>query len=195
LPFRYTAAARAVPQLEPVIDQALCEAIAELPLLPGRTAILVDVSRSMAERLSAKSDMTRMDAAATLASIIPGDVRVFSFSDQVVEVPPRRGMAGVDAVMKSQIHNGTRLFDAVALVNQQVPHDRMIVITDEQATGGLSYGIQGSVTSMPKPLGLGYVINVASAKNGVGYGPWTHIDGFSESVLRFIVENERARTG
>ncbi len=33
-PFRYVAAARAVPQLEPYIDQALCEAIAEMPILP-----------------------------------------------------------------------------------------------------------------------------------------------------------------
>jgi 60 kDa SS-A/Ro ribonucleoprotein len=31
-----------------------------------------------------------------------------------------------------------------------------------------------------------YVINVASNRNGVGYGRWTHIDGFSESALRYI---------
>lgn len=35
-----------------------------------------------------------------------------------------------------------------------------------------------------------YMINVASFKNGVGYGKWIHIDGFSENVIRFIVENE-----
>lgn len=33
-------------------------------------------------------------------------------------------------------------------------------------------------------------VNVASYKNGVGYGPWVHIDGFSEQVLRFIHEFE-----
>src|SRR3990167_6147411 len=47
LPFRYIAAARAAPQFEPAIDQALCEAIGELPILPGKTAILIDVSGSM----------------------------------------------------------------------------------------------------------------------------------------------------
>lgn len=47
LPFRYVAAARVVPQLEPVIDQALQAAISELPALPGRTVVLVDVSGSM----------------------------------------------------------------------------------------------------------------------------------------------------
>jgi hypothetical protein len=36
------------------------------------------------------------------------------------------------------------------------------------------------------------MINVASAKHGVGYGkPWVHIDGFSEGVLKFINEIER----
>ncbi len=34
------------------------------------------------------------------------------------------------------------------------------------------------------------MINVASNRNGVGYGAWTHIDGFSETVLRFIGEHE-----
>ena len=34
------------------------------------------------------------------------------------------------------------------------------------------------------------MINVASNKNGVGYGKWTHIDGFSESMLTFMKEFE-----
>lgn len=39
---------------------------------------------------------------------------------------------------------------------------------------------------MRDPKGRGYVINVASYKNGVGYGKWTHIDGWSESVIEYI---------
>ena len=36
-----------------------------------------------------------------------------------------------------------------------------------------------------------YLINVASARNGVGYGaPWTHLDGFSEHVIRWIAALE-----
>ena len=34
------------------------------------------------------------------------------------------------------------------------------------------------------------MINVGSYKNGVGYGNWTHIDGFSEAVIRYIREYE-----
>src|SRR5919202_5447942 len=177
-PFRYVAAARACPQMEPWLDQALSEAIAEMPLLAGRTAVLVDVSGSMDAALSRRSDLKRIDAAAALASIVSGDIRVFTFSNETVEVPPRRGMAGVDAVIGSQPHGGTFLGQAVAMLNATVPHDRLIVITDEQ-----------SHDQVPDPVARrAYLVNVASNRNGVGYGRWTHIDGFSESVLRFIHE-------
>ncbi len=49
------------------------------------------------------------------------------------------------------------------------------MITDEQ-----------TADAVPYPQGAGYVINVASYKNGVGYGQWTHIDGWSESVIEYI---------
>lgn len=185
LPFRYTAAARAAPQFEPALDQALCEAIASAPVLPGKTVVLVDVSGSMFTRLSVKSDLTRADAAATLASIIPGDLRVFTFSHQVVEVPPRRGMAGVDAVIRSQPHGGTYLGQALATINANVKYDRIIVITDEQSHDSVG---------APLPGTKGYMINVASAQNGVGYGPWVRLNGFSEAVLNFVGEYERAGT-
>jgi hypothetical protein len=183
-PFRYVAAARACPQLEPVIDQALCEAIASAPRLSGTTAVLVDVSGSMFyDKVSAKSDMTRADAAAALASVINGDLRVFTFSNQIVEVPARRGMAGVDAVINSQPHGRTYLGAAVTAINNEIPCDRLIVITDEQ-----------SHDRVPDPVSKkAYMINVAGYKNGVGYGRWTHIDGFSESVIRFIAEVENDR--
>lgn len=183
-PFRYVAAARACPQLEPAIDEALQAAIVELPKLEGKTVVLVDVSGSMDRPLSAKSDLTRMDAAASLASIIHGNLRVFTFSAKLVEVPPRRGMAGVEVVVNSQPHLGTELAGAVRHINEKINCDRLIVITDEQATDG----------RVPAPEAeRAYMINVASAKNGVGYGKWTHLDGFSEGVIRWIyaMENDK----
>lgn len=179
LPFRYVAAARAAPQFEQELDQALVRAINDMPRLSGITGVLVDVSGSMRDRLSAKSDMTRMDAACALASMISGDARVFSFSNHIVEVPPRRGMAGIDAIQSSQLSGGTYLGMAVHEMNR-LPLDRLIVITDEQ-----------SHDHVPDPVcKRAYMINVASAKNGIGYGKWTHIDGFSEQIFRFIHEHE-----
>ena len=180
LPFRYIAAARAAPQFEPSLDKALQAAIAEMEPLRGSTFVLVDVSGSMDGPLSAKSDMRRVEAAATLGAIIPStNKRVFSFSHNLVEVPPRVGMGGVDAIIRSQPHASTYLGAAVAKLNEW-PHDRLIVVTDEQAHDAVE---------APKAKHA-YLINVGSYKNGVGYGRWTHIDGFSEQVIRFIREVE-----
>jgi hypothetical protein len=179
-PFRYVAAARAAPQYEPYLDQALLAAIGELPRLDGKTIVMVDVSGSMSWAMSQKSDMVRLDAAAALGAIVNADLRLFTFSDRLVEVPPRRGMAGVDAIKRSQPRGGTALGAAIHEING-IAHDRLIVITDEQ-----------SKDPVPDPVAKrAYMINVASNENGIGYGRWTHIDGFSEGVLRFISEFER----
>lgn len=177
LPFRYVAAARYAPRYERELDTALLASVAALPKFSGRTCVLVDVSGSMGDKLSAKSDLTRLDAACALASMITGDdVRVFSFSDHLVEVPHRLGMAGVDAIKRSQPSGGTAMAAAVAHVGR-MQLDRLIVITDEQTTDG--------TVGVPQFKHL-YMVNVASAKNGVGYGRWKHIDGFSENILKWM---------
>jgi hypothetical protein len=181
LPFRFVAAARAAPLYDRALDEALQAAIADQRKLPGRTIVLVDVSGSMDARLSQRSDLTRMDAAAALASVINGERRVFTFSHEVKEVPARQGLAGIDAVVRSQPHGGTYLGRAVEHVNG-LRHDRLIVITDEQ-----------SHDRVPDPVAKrAYLINVASYRHGVGYGRWLHLDGFSEQVLRYIAEYERS---
>ncbi|MDX2309304.1 MAG: TROVE domain-containing protein [Hyphomicrobium sp.] len=175
LPFRFVAAARAAPVFDRELDRALIAAIEDQKKLKGRTIVLVDVSGSMEAPLSRRSDMKRIDAAAALGAVINGDVRVFTFSDDVKEVPARKGLAGIDAIVGSQVHNGTYLGKAVAHVNA-IKHDRLIVITDEQ-----------SADAVPDPVaGKAYMINVASNRNGVGYGKWVHFDGFSEQVLSYI---------
>lgn len=178
LPFRYIAAARACPQLEPALDKALIAAIEQSAEFSGTTAIVVDVSGSMDVKLSGKSDMTRMDAAAALACLIHGNKRVFAFSNHTKEVPARNGMAGIDAIQKSMNHGGTCLGEAIMQVGQMMrAPDRLIVITDEQ-----------SHDRGPRPnVRHAYMINVASAKNGVGYGNgWVHLDGFSEGVIKYM---------
>ena len=182
LPFRYVAAARAAPRFASALDVALGDSIAELSNASGMTLILVDLSASMAELLGKRSDMRRMDAAAALAAIWPGEKRVFSFSNDLVEIPDCRGLAGIDAILRSQEHWKTYLGRAVADINARIPHDRLVVITDEQSSDPI-----------PDPIAKrAYMINVASYENGVGYGRWTHMDGFSENVLRFIEAFEAA---
>ena len=183
LPFRFLAAARHAPRWEEALEQAMLKSLASADKLPGRTIALVDVSGSMTASLSRRSEMQRTDAAYGLAVLlreVGREVAVFSFSDSLVEVPARRGFALRDAIDTSQRHNGTYLGKAVEELNRKEKYDRLIVVTDEQAHD-----------TVPAPHGKGYVINVASYKNGVGYGEWTHIDGWSESVIEYIRALER----
>ena len=183
LPFRFIAAARHAPQWEDPLETAMFRCVEGQSKLKGRTVLLVDVSGSMDAPLSKRSEMLRADAGYGLAVLlreICEDVAVYSFSDEVKRIPLRRGFALRDAIHASQTHSGTLLGQAVAEVKGS--YDRLIVITDEQAHD-----------SVPAPTGTGYVINVASYKNGVGYGKWTHIDGWSESVIEYIRESENYR--
>jgi len=135
--------------------------------------------------LSHRSEMLRTDAAYGLAVLlreVAEKVAVYTFSDSAKPIAARRGFALRDAMEHSQAHGGTYLGKALAEVEQEF--DRIVVITDEQ-----------SHDRVAGPRGRGYMINVASAKNGVGYasnGGWVHIDGFSESVLEYIRELEVA---
>jgi hypothetical protein len=180
LPFRYIAAARAAPKYAKELNQALLEALPEN--LSGTTAVLVDVSGSMDYSLSSKSDLTRMDAAAALAALIRSDkVRIFTFSHGFVEVDTSEpGLPLIEAIKNSQEHAGTLLGGAL-MEMRKVPKDRLVVITDEQAHDN---------ALVDPDCESAYMINVGSYRNGVGYGRWTHLDGFSESVLKWVVAYE-----
>jgi hypothetical protein len=176
LPFRFLAAARYAPQWEEALEQAMYKAIAGREKFAGRTVLLVDISGSMDAPLARRSEMLRMDAACGLAVLLREvceAVEVYSFSDKLVRVPSRRGFALRDAIVSSQPHGGTQLGHALTSLRES--YDRIIVITDEQ-----------SHDRVPAPRGRGYVVNVASARNGVGYGAWTHIDGWSEAVVDYL---------
>lgn len=182
LPFRFIAAAGFVPRLEPQLEQAMFKCLEGHERFSGRVVLLIDVSGSMDGAISAKSDLQRLDAACGLAMLLRevSDCRVFTFSNQIVEVAPRRGFALRDAITRSQGHGATYLGKAVALLNEKVSYDLLITITDEQ-----------SHDVVPGPRGKGYMVNVCTYQNGVGYGPWTHINGWSESIVNYILEAEK----
>jgi 60 kDa SS-A/Ro ribonucleoprotein len=181
LPFRFLAAARYAPQWEEALETAMFRSVASREKLAGHTVLLVDVSGSMVAPLSHRSEMLRTDAAYGLAILlreIAEKVTVYTFSQDAKLVPARRGFALRDAMESSQAHLGTYLGKALDAVTE--PYDRIVVITDEQSHDRIA-----------APKGKGYVVNVASARNGVGYGKWAHIDGWSEAIVEYIRELER----
>jgi 60 kDa SS-A/Ro ribonucleoprotein len=184
MPYRLFIAARHVPHLADLLEQALFDRLKEEPKLPGRTVLLIDVSGSMDHSLSAKAESTRLDAAlgvAVIAREICEEAAVFTFSDGLASVPNIRGIGLAEAIRSSQSHNGTYLGVAIDAVRQGAVYDRLIVITDEQSHD--TVGLVG---------GKGYIINVGSFKPSVVWGNWVGITGFSERVLDFIRESEES---
>ncbi len=82
--------------------------------------------------------------------------------------------------------SGGRANIPAAYRGQGMSPDRLIVITDEQS---------GDAVPEPQKGTKGYMLNVASARNGVGYGAWTHVDGFSEAIVDYIMAHEASVQG
>ena len=195
LPFRFIAAAKHAPSLEDALEGAMLKSLEGADTLPGKTVLLVDHSYSMKDQLSTRSEMNRFEAACGLAMLIREvcervDVVAFSMAAYYHEdagkppvslVPPRRGFALRDALDAAVPWSGTNTEDGKRFCDD-LGYDRIVIITDEQSHQALS-----------DPQGKGYVVNVASAQHGIGYGAWTHIDGWSESVVRYIRESEYGR--
>jgi len=180
LPYRFITAARYAPDFEPELESVMLKSIKGYARLAGRTRLLIDVSGSMFHPLSAQSEMTRAEAAcglAILAREVCDEVEIFTFSQDVVKIPPRRGFALRDAIINSQPHGSTFLGKAVTEIDRK--GDRLIVFTDEQ-----------SHDHVGDPKGRGYMVNVASYQHGVGYGSWTRVSGFSEAVVAWIAASE-----
>lgn len=188
LPFRFITAARYAPQLEDMLEDMMFRSCSELPKIKGKTVLMVDVSGSMfGAKVSAKSELDRFDAAAALAMLareVCEEVEIYTFSNTLKRVAPRRGFALREALFNSQSHGGTYTGAAINDLHQQkIVYDRIILFTDEQ-----------TYDTPPVPKGKGYILNVASYQNGINNAAWTTITGFSEKCLDYIREVEEMET-
>jgi len=180
-PYRFYMAEKFAPGYSKELEQAMFKSSKEFEKLSGKTILLLDISGSMANSMSMKSETTRASASAGLAMLIKEiceDSEVFVFNTEISRIPERRGFALADKITSS-VRGGTYLGKAIEYINN-FNYDRLIVFTDEQ-----------SADDVPSPSGKGYIINVASYENGIGYGKWTHIDGFSSSIIKYITEFEK----
>lgn len=199
LPFRFITAARYVPRLEDVLEKAMFKCLEGHPKLPGKTVLVIDVSGSMQAALSAKSEVDRIDAAASLAMIareVCEEVSIYATAGDdwrrvaaTQPIPPRRGFALRDAIRDAKAKLGGGGIFLVQAMNdvhgEEKTADRIIVFTDEQdcdlklnPAAANAFGTHN------------YLVNVASAQNGIGYGKWTHIDGWSEAIINYMLAAE-----
>jgi hypothetical protein len=183
IPSQFITCAAHNADLEDVLEKAMFKCLGEQEPIEGHAALLVDVSGSMDGRISAKSEVMRYDVAASLAILfreLCKDVKLYSFSDNLRPLPPRRGFALRDVIRK-QVGGGTKMWTAIQDSGKKRPNRVMVVITDEQTMDSGKYSDANS--------DLLVIVNVASYENGVGYEKGVvHISGWSDSVVDWLRE-------
>lgn len=182
LPFRFISAARYAPQLEAELETLMFKCLGNFGKIKGETILMIDASGSMSNRVSAKSDLTRFDAACALAILareICEHVTVYTFANSEKLIASRRGFALRDA-LRANFGGGTMLKRSTQAINAKHNYDLLIAMTDEESQDGTG-----------EFKNKAYILNVASHQNGLNYNKnVTHINGFSESSIRFIQEVE-----
>lgn len=198
LPMRFLSAYRAtrdsgtVTAWGPVIEQALNLSLAAVPELGGRTLVLVDLSGSMRFPMSDRSGLNRADAAAVFAAAVArrcSAATLYGFDDKLYrfDFTPTDSLLPMASAIAGTGGGGTATGSAIQASYQG--HDRIIIVTDEQA--GASWGHQTvSVEDALKAAGVpSYTWNiggyqVAHAHSG-SRGQHT-FGGLSDAAFRMI---------
>jgi hypothetical protein len=195
-PFRFLAAYRNAPSLRwgHALDKALTASLANVPELSGRTLVLVDRSGSMFARMSAKSELTSADAAAVFGSAIAlrnvGRADLVEFGTGSRALPVKAGDSLLRTVERFGDLGGTQTLAAVQ--QHYNGHDRVLIVTDEQAHYG--YGDPGSAIPAAVPL---YTWNLVGYQHGHGPGkPNRHtFAGLTDQAFRMVPLLEAGRSG
>ena len=201
LPINYLSAAKAAPKWEREIEGMMLRGLGSMPKLPGYTIVVVDVSGSMGQHVSGKSDMSRLHAGAAMAMLateVCERVAVYATAGndgarvhQTQAIKPRRGFGLIDEI-ESSAHRlgGGGIFTRQCLEyikeHERETPDRIIIFSDSQ-----DCDFPGKQT--PKPFGKrNYIVDVSSHAHGINYaGVWTaEVSGWSEYFLNYIAALE-----
>lgn len=156
-PFRFMSAHRQVlhSRWSAALSMALDTSLSNIPKLPGRTLILVDTSGSMDVPFSEHSEMKRWDAAALFGIALAKSseqVDLYSYASGygkwLMEYKVTRGrdvLSEVDLWNRLGYNIGGGTPTARAVQETYKGHDRVIVLTDEQANFHPGYGVDGAV--------------------------------------------------
>ncbi|MEV6604937.1 TROVE domain-containing protein [Kutzneria sp. NPDC051319] len=184
LPMRFLSAFRAAPSLRWAwaLEQALNASLATVPSLPGRTLVLVDRSGSMFySTVSAKSDLTRADAAALFGTAIAlraAKADLVQFGTTASPVKLRAGESVLPVVRdRFDSLGGTDTIGALKQFYRR--HDRVVIVTDEQHSGST---LPTSVVPGGVPV---YTWNLAGYEFGHTEGRFT-FGGLSDAAFGMI---------
>lgn len=202
LPINFVSAAKHNPQFEPQIEEKFFDCFTNQKKLSGKTILIIDISGSMNSKLSAKSELNRLDVASSLAMITREVCEEpiiyctagndYSRIHATALIPARRGFALADYIKGGEANHtlgcgGIFLVQCMEFIRKAQNYaDRIIVLTDEQDCD------QKLLPENADAFGKNnYLINISSEKNGIGYRKWLHIDGWSDKIINYIMQHEQ----
>lgn len=175
----------------PALERALTLSLANVPSLPGRTLVLVDCSGSMfGMGMSDRSKVSRHELAGVFGTALAmraESADLYAYGTQVVGVPFQKTGSVLRIVEGLRDMGGTQTGAAVRHTFRG--HDRIVLLTDEQAW----YDAQGV-----RPAGVRfYTFNLAGykvghAESGVD-GAYT-FGGLTDACFRMLPLLERGRS-
>lgn len=168
LPLRFLSAYRTAPSLRWAwaLERALQASLTGVPSLTGRTLVLVDRSGSMFTPLSRRSVLTRADAAAVFGAALgvrATSADLFEFGTQSAPVRFRRGDSVLKVAERMGNLGGTNTAHAVR--RHYRGHDRVVIVTDEQAWPGWRGADPTKAVPASVPV---YTFNLAGYQYGHG---------------------------
>jgi 60 kDa SS-A/Ro ribonucleoprotein len=200
LPVNYISAAKAAPQFEKEIEDIMLRGFAEVTKLPGLSIFIVDVSGSMQAKISERSQLSRMEVAATMAMVAESTCErcaIYATGTNHALVTRHNGIVRGSGfglvehiVNKSALELGgggiytRRVLEWVRARESEVPA-RIIVFSDSQ---DCDYG-----NKLPEPFGeANYIVDVSAHTHGINYkGIWTaEISGWSDHFIDYIAAME-----
>ncbi|WP_171167044.1 TROVE domain-containing protein [Streptomyces sp. I05A-00742] len=194
-PFRYLAAHRHTSSLRwgQALERALSHSLANVPSLPGRTLVLVDRSASMFDGISARTQLNRADSAAVFGTAIAlraASADLVEFGSTSRRVPLAAGDSVLRATERFGNLGGTDTAGAVR--RHYAGHDRVVIVTDEQA----GFGTHSDATSLiPADVPV-YTWNLAGYRTGhgpSGTGNRHTFGGLSDASFRAVPLLEAGR--
>lgn len=139
-PIRFYSAYKAVNTLRwaQPLEQAVNHSLAQVPSLPGRTLVLIDVSGSMFGRMSGRSEVQRWEIAALFGFALAlraasADVYAFSYAVARADVADARTFSVLRAVEQTRSLVGGTTQTWRSVEQTFAGHDRIVILTDEQA--------------------------------------------------------------
>lgn len=163
-PMRFLSAYKAVTgeRWKYPLEQALNLSLNNVPALKGRTLIMVDVSGSMRDLMSTKSELERWEAASIFAAALAlraENADLVAYDDSSVHIAISPGMSVFKILEKIRSYVGGSTDTWGQTIKHFKNHDRVIILTDEQANSG--YGDPGR-----RVIPLVHTFNLAGYKVG-----------------------------